>query len=159
MKEHAPRLARLAAAWCDDPADAADLVQDTFERVMRRGGIPETVRSPCGYLVTTMKNLLRDRRRARKRRPVCEPLHDLPETPQDAEPAWGMLGLPDIVAALDELAPVYRETFVKYALEHRNYGELAAHFAIQPTTVGTRLTRARKLLRAALQKRTANAPA
>jgi RNA polymerase sigma-70 factor, ECF subfamily len=159
MDEHAPRLARLARMWCDDRSDAADLVQDTFERVMRRGGIPPEVRSPCGYLVTTMKNLLRDRRRARSRRPVIEPLREHPETSPDETPVWSAFELEDIRAALAELAPVYRDTFILHALEHRGYDELAVHFAIRPATVGTRLTRARKLLRAALQKRTATVPA
>jgi RNA polymerase sigma-70 factor (ECF subfamily) len=145
--------------WCGDRFDAADLVQDTFERVMRRGGIPPDVRSPCGYLVTTMKNLLRDRRRARSRRPVIEPLREHPEASPDETPVWSVFELDDIRAALAELAPVYRDTFILHALEHRGYDELAVHFAIRPATVGTRLTRARKLLRAALQKRTATVPA
>lgn len=159
MYEHAPRLARLARTWCDDRADAADLVQDTFERVMRRGGIPAGVRSPCGYLVTTMKNLLRDRRRARARRPVLEPLREHAACSPEEAPAWSGLELEDVREALADLAPVYRDTFTLFALEHRGYDELAVHFAIRPTTVGTRLTRARKLLRAALGKRTAKVPA
>lgn len=159
MEQHAARLARLAKAWCDDPADADDIVQDTFERVMRRGGIPKDARSPCGYLVTTMKNLLRDQRRARARRPVYEPLCETATSTGEEVPAWAALELDDIRAALAEIAPVYRDTFALFAFENRGYDELAAYFAVRPATIGSRLTRARELLRAALQKRTANAPA
>ena len=158
MQALVARLVRIADAWCDDPADAADLVQDTFERVMRRG-IPGDVRSPMAYLVAVMKNLARDRRRARARRPASEPFDDSLTATADDPPPWQALDLDDIHAALAELAPAFRDVFVLHELEHKSYHELAARFAIAPITVGTRLTRARKQLRAVLQKRTETAPA
>lgn len=158
MQEHVERLARIAAGWCDDRADAADLVQDTLERAMRRG-IPADVRSPLAYLVAIMRNLLHDRRRALARRPSCEPLEEIVAPVDDPLPAWASLDLDDVRAALAELPPAFRDVFVLHALEHKSYDELAARFAIPRVTVGTRLTRARKRLRAALQKRSETVPA
>ncbi|HLL22298.1 MAG TPA: RNA polymerase sigma factor [Kofleriaceae bacterium] len=159
MHEHLPDLVRIAGTLYRDPADAADLVQDTFERTMRRGGLPPDVRSPLAYLVTIMKNLARDRRRAQARRPGFAPLGEIAAEPGSPRPWWTELTRSDVEAVLDCVPAIYRDAFVLHVLERRTYRDIATRFAIQPVTVGSRLTRARKLLRAALQKRRETLPA
>ena len=53
-------------------------------------------------------------------------------------------------AAIQQLEPEFKAVYVKHALEERSYQEIATDLGIPVNTVGTRLARARKKLRAAL---------
>jgi RNA polymerase sigma-70 factor, ECF subfamily len=153
LAETEPVLARIAARLCGNPADARDLVQDTFERAMRQG-IPTDVRNPRTWLATVMHNLFIDRCRSAKRRPHPESLEDDPGIaqiePEGPEPAWSQITIDDIRSALEELDATYREVYVLHAFERWSYERIAEHLSIQRITVGTRLNRARKRLREVL---------
>jgi len=152
-----PALRRLAERLCAGHADVHDLMQDTFERATRQG-IPDGVRSTRAWLATIMHNLFVDRCRALARRPNHEQLDDdhgdvLPLEAHPPEPAWSRITVEDIRDALDEIEPSFRDVYISYSFEHRSYEQIADQLAIQRVTVGTRLTRARKKLRAILGKR------
>jgi RNA polymerase sigma-70 factor (ECF subfamily) len=157
LVEAEPVLTRIAERLCGNPADARDLVQDTFERVTRQG-LPPEVRNPCAWLATSIHNLFIDRCRAAARRPNHESLADQHADitqlePDPPEPAWTNITVEDIRRALAELDPVYREVYVLHTFEHCSYGQIAQRLSIQRVTVGTRLNRARKKLREVLVKR------
>src|SRR5436305_4303796 len=87
-------------------ADAADLVQDTFERAYSaldsfRPGTNER----C-WLSTIMTRLFIDRWRRRRRRPAEISLHDLdlPAPPPEPEPEWQSVTAEDLRGALATLA-------------------------------------------------------
>jgi RNA polymerase sigma-70 factor, ECF subfamily len=153
-----PQLLAIAERLCASPADARDLVQDTLERAMRQG-VPDDVRNPRAYLATIMHNLFIDRCRAAKRHPSPEPLDDAAcageivsiETAE--EPAWTRVTLDDVRAALAQVEPTFARVYALHAFEHRSYGEIATELAIERTTVGTRLNRARIKLRRILVER------
>ena len=152
-----PALRRLAQRLCPDGIDVHDLVQDTFERAMRRG-IPPEVRSPQAWLATVMHNLFIDRCRAAARRPAPEMLEDdhghvVPLEPDADEPAWTGITTADVRAALEQIGPVYRDVYRMHTFEHLSYKQIAEQLQIEPFTVGTRLCRARKRLRDLLDKR------
>jgi RNA polymerase sigma-70 factor (ECF subfamily) len=152
-----PALMLIAARLCGNSADASDLVQDTLERAMRQG-IPAEVRSTCAWLTTIMHNLFVDRCRAATRRPRHQCLEDLPcdiaqIEPDVAEPAWDRLTVGDIREALDAIEQVYRDVYNLHTFEHLSYEQIARQLSIQRITVGTRLSRARKKLRAVLVNR------
>jgi len=152
-----PILTKLAEKLCATAADASDLVQDTAERAMRQG-IPPDIRNPRAWLTTVMHNLFIDRCRASARAPLHEPLGEVHDnvTPLEiatAEPAWGRVTIDDVHAALDEIGESYREVYVLHTFEHRSYEQIADHLKLNPVTVGTRLTRARKELRKVLVAR------
>lgn len=155
-KHAEPQLRRLAERLCRSPADAADLVQDTFVRAARTSA-PSDVRNPCAWLTTILHNLFIDRCRAEARRPVQEALDDAHEAIADLEdrdePPWGELTVEDVRTALSELDPIYRDVYMMHTFEARSYEAIAARLKIDRVTVGTRLSRARKMLREVLSRR------
>jgi RNA polymerase sigma-70 factor (ECF subfamily) len=160
LVEATPILHRIAERLCASSADAADLVQDTIERAIRVG-LPADVQNPRAWLTTMMHNLFIDRCRAAARQPHHEALDEAHEThdahdnvtPLDAddhEPVWSRATLDDVHAALDKINPTFREVYVLHTFECRPYEEIAARLKISRVTVGTRLTRARLMLRKVL---------
>ncbi|HEX3761922.1 MAG TPA: RNA polymerase sigma factor [Kofleriaceae bacterium] len=160
LEDAAPVLTRIAQRLCGSTADAHDLLQDTIERAIRQG-LPADVQNPRAWLATIMHNLFVDRCRAASRAPVHEPLeevhdryHDItPLSVDSPEPAWRHLTIEDVRAALDAIDRPFREVYVMHTFERRPYEEIAAQLKISRVTVGTRLTRTRKLLRKELVKR------
>ncbi|HEY1552033.1 MAG TPA: RNA polymerase sigma factor, partial [Kofleriaceae bacterium] len=128
------------------------------ERAMRQG-IPDDVRNPRAYLATIMHNLFIDRCRAAKRYPSPEPLDDVTcagevvSIDSADEPAWMRITLDDVRAALAQIEPTFARVYVMHAFEHRSYEQIATELAIERTTVGTRLNRARVKLRRILVER------
>jgi RNA polymerase sigma-70 factor (ECF subfamily) len=152
-----PALAQIADRLCATAADASDLLQDTLERATRQG-IPADVRNPRAWLATIMHNLFIDRCRSAQRQPIHEPLdeqHTDAVTSIDTteEPAWGRATLDDVRAALDQIDPTFARVYKLHAFEHRSYEQIAGMLKIERVTVGTRLNRARKMLRQVLVKR------
>jgi RNA polymerase sigma-70 factor (ECF subfamily) len=152
-----PALLRMAERMCGNPADAEDLLQETFLRAVRRG-IPPDVRNTAAWLTTMLKNAILDRCRSMRRRPSHEPMTDIHEgvtqlEPDGPEPAWTTITIDDIRAALAALEPVYREVYQLHTFEDRTYEQIAEQLGIQRVTVGTRLNRARKKLREVLVAR------
>jgi RNA polymerase sigma-70 factor (ECF subfamily) len=157
LEDAAPVLTRIAQRLCGNAPDAHDLLQDTIERAIRQG-LPADVQSPRAWLATIMHNLFVDRCRAAARAPVQEPLdefHDnvTPLSVDSPEPAWSHLTIEDVRAALDTIDRPFREVYVMHTFERRSYEEIAAVLQISRVTVGTRLTRTRKMLRKELVKR------
>jgi RNA polymerase sigma-70 factor (ECF subfamily) len=68
LGDHVDRLYRAAWALCGSREDAEGLVQETFERMLRK---PRFIRKDddLGYLLLTMRNTYATRRRTASRRP------------------------------------------------------------------------------------------
>lgn len=152
-----PALAQVAERLCATRADAGDLLQDTLERAMRQG-IPSDVRNPRAWLATIMHNLFIDRCRSQQRQPIHEPLEEghndaVESLDQTEEPAWGRTTIDDVRRALDQLDPTFARVYRMHTFEHQSYEQIAAVLKIERVTVGTRLNRARKMLRQVLVKR------
>ena len=75
LGDHIDRLYRAAWSLCGSREEAEDLVQETFERVLRR---PRFLRSEddVGYLLRVLRNTFFSQRRAAGRRPQTTPLPD-----------------------------------------------------------------------------------
>jgi RNA polymerase sigma factor (sigma-70 family) len=135
-----------------------DLVQDTLERALR-DGIPSDVANVRARLATTMHSLFVDRCRAAARRAVHEPPGplreetDAPRSVDPPEPVWSEVTVQDVYDALDEIVEPFREVYILHTFDHRSYAEIAERLKISRVTVGTRLTRTRKLLRKLLVRR------
>jgi RNA polymerase sigma-70 factor (ECF subfamily) len=157
LEDAAPVLTRIAQRLYGNAPDANDLLQDTIERAIRQG-LPVDVQNPRAWLATIMHNLFVDRCRATARAPVHEPLEELhanvtPLGVDGPEPAWSHLTIEDVRAALDAIDRPFREVYVMHTFERRSYEDIAAQLKISRVTVGTRLTRTRKMLRKELVKR------
>jgi RNA polymerase sigma-70 factor, ECF subfamily len=157
LEDAAPVLIRIAQRLCGNSSDAHDLLQDTIERAIRQG-LPPDVQNPRAWLATIMHNLFVDRSRITARTPVHEPLgevHDnvTPLSVDSPEPAWSHLTIEDVRAVLEVIDRPFREVYVMHTFDGRSYEEIAVQLKISRVTVGTRLTRTRKLLRKELVKR------
>src|SRR5205085_10536751 len=75
LGDHIDRLYRAAWGLCGSHADAEDLVQETFARILRK---PRMLRSEddLGYLLRVLRNTFFSQRRTAGRRPQTTPLPD-----------------------------------------------------------------------------------
>ncbi|HEX7836366.1 MAG TPA: RNA polymerase sigma factor [Kofleriaceae bacterium] len=144
-------LARIARRLCGNDSDAADLVQDTYERALRAQDRCDERRNPRGWMVTILHHLFIDRRRKMRRsaRTVAVDDLDLAVPEPDASPPWSSVTLQQVDSALATVGAEFRRV---YDLHVRGwtYDEIAAELKIPKGTVGTRLLRARGKLKDAL---------
>jgi RNA polymerase sigma-70 factor (ECF subfamily) len=125
-------------------ADAADLAQDTFIRVMTvRNSIP--IREPRGYLSAIARSLLIDKSRRRAiEKAYLLALAQRPE-PVAVSPEIRLSIIEMLVQVdtlLDELGTRTREIFLAVQLEGLTYVAAAEHFGVSVTTVKNHLIRA-----------------
>lgn len=146
-----PSLFRYLDRLSGDPALAADLAQDAFVRLFRRGAMPDDVRA---WLATVASNLFRDeRRRAARRgrllavRRAELTLADPPQAREEAE-VIAKERRAQVRRALDRLSPRDRQLLL---LRHEGYRyrELARVVGVAESSVGTLLVRATEAFRAA----------
>jgi RNA polymerase sigma factor (sigma-70 family) len=141
-------LFRWLDRYSGDPSLAADVAQETFVRLYDRGAMPDDLRA---WIVSVALNLVRDeqRRTTRRRRLLLQ--RPASTTMADAEPS------PE-----DDVLAAERRTLVRHALrameprdrtllllreEGYSYRELALALALNESSVGTLLSRAKSAFR------------
>jgi len=146
-----PCVFRLCLGFLADVAAAEDLTQDAMIHLLDRWN---PARPYVAWRTTVVLNLCRDdaRKRGAKKRAedklkLVPPLQNLPD-PQDA--ASGNELREVITKALSQLPPREREAFVLRDLEHQETGDIASAMEINPATVRSLLTLARRRLRGIL---------
>ena len=144
-----------------NPADAEDLVQDTFVKALRFSDRFAEGTNLKAWLYTILHNTWRNQRRDRARARLeadsetVEQLVDLgagADRPAD-NPEAGLLEAvlsDDLRTALDDLPQPYRETVWLRDVEELSYQEIAAILDVPIGTVMSRLSRARRQLYRAL---------
>ncbi len=119
-------------------AQAADLAQDTFVRVLTRRDSPLVMREPRAWLTTIARGLLVDHwRRQELERAWMEAMA---ARPQLAEPSveQRLLLLEALVhldAMLARLPQKVRQTFVMSQIQGMKYSEIAARFGVTDRTI------------------------
>lgn len=146
VREHAVSIFRMASRLVADPADAEDLVQETFLRAwrgIRRFRGEAKVRT---WLTRILLNAARDR--ARRRRPASLS-HETPAPGEDhgAHGAARRDLLARVLAAIHVLPRRQRETLLLRARAGLSYAEIAELLGIRPGVVKVHLVRARRKLR------------
>lgn len=156
VREHSPRVYRLAYRLTGNQHDAEDLTQDVFIKVFRslHTFTPGTFE---GWLhrITTNQFLDQARRRQRVR---IDPIADA------GEREAGVLGqpdttlddaglAPDVARALAALSPEQRVAVVLCDVEGLSYEEVARVLDVKGGTVRSRIHRGRAAMRAALAHR------
>ncbi|WP_028354813.1 sigma-70 family RNA polymerase sigma factor [Bordetella petrii] len=117
--------------------DAADLAQDTFERVMKTPGRDE-LREPRSYLSAIANNLMRNRfRRAALERAYLEALAARPELTAPSPETQRLLieALEAVYAVLDGLPARTRRIFLMAQLEDMPYKDIAAQLQVSVNVV------------------------
>ena len=150
---HLDALYRAAVRLTRNPADAEDLVQDTFVKAFRFARRFQPGTNLKAWLFTILHNTHRNRRRTASREAV--------EIDRDeagaAEAADGETDTPeqillrsavsaDLQAALDSLPGPFRQAVWLRDVEEFSYRDMATMLAIPVGTVMSRISRGRRLL-------------
>ena len=147
---HHKRLYRLARRISGDPEDAKDLVQNTFLRAARRiAAIPEREPGPEAWLVRTLVNLCRDRKRRLRVRDRATPHVATRET--GGNPESIAVARATVRKALAKLSPRRRVVLVLHELEDRDVKDIARLLGISRVTVRWHLVQAREQMRNIIQ--------
>ena len=151
-----PHVARVARALVRDPADADDLVQETFLRAYRYWHTFQHGSDCRRWLSQICRNVLADARRRERLETVVDDseLESLAAVRiHKAAVAAGLGDLysrldlgPAILAAIAKLDPVFREVVILSDVEELSYDEIAEQLDIPIGTVRSRLYRARRHL-------------
>lgn len=132
------------------PAEAEDLTQDVFERVLKSLK-SRPIENPEALVFHIAVNLLRDRARRARRRGTEEPLPadavaDLADAlVVDLSPERVVLGettLAEVLAVLAELGPRTRAMFYLYRLENLKIREIAELYGISASAVEKQVAKA-----------------
>ena len=134
----APDIVRLAFAYVKNRADAEDIAQEVYFAYMLKSPSFSDAAHEKAWLMRVTVNKCRDFLKSawvKRRKPLPEELPAMPEEER---------GLLQAVLALDEMyrLPVTLHYFLGYSIR-----EVAALLRMNPSTVGTRLERGRRLIR------------
>lgn len=149
LRAHQPALLLLAERLCQNRPDAHDLVQDTFERALRAWRRLPPGANIRAWLAAILNNLFIDRRRRALRAPRVHTIGNIevPAPEARATPVWKEVTAEQVRAAIVELEDPFRCAYELHAFGGRSYREIADVLGIPTSTVGTRLLRARRMLR------------
>lgn len=153
LRENQAALARTARTLCGNRADADDLLHDVYERALRAQRRDDHANLRA-WLHSILRNLFIDRCRYARRHPTPMSLDeiDVAEAQPELAAAWTTVSEAQLHAALAHLPSDFRRVFELHTFEGLRYDEIASRLAIAPSTVGTRLSRARAKLRVILQR-------
>src|SRR5216683_1665243 len=144
---HLPRLRRYARSLVRNPIQADDLVQDTVVRALEKAHLYESNTNLRGWLVTIMHNEHVNGVRRSMRGAVLvsdEELGELGHAPAQEAP----VELREIRGAVQRLPRDQREPLILHWLHGLKYEEIATLMDLPIGTVQSRISRARKALRA-----------
>jgi RNA polymerase sigma factor (sigma-70 family) len=151
MREYGSILETQARRLTGDPSVASDLLQDAFERGLRRAPILESHRL-CRWLQVVMRNLAADDRR--RRRAYEAALSRISVDPAESSPGVEASYARELREQRLQLAQASLEAPFRQVLDlymcDASLEEIAIACHIRPATAGTRLYRARSKLRALL---------
>jgi RNA polymerase sigma-70 factor (ECF subfamily) len=148
-------LYRTALRLTRVPADAEDLVQDTYLKAFRAADSFEPGTNLRAWLFTILHNSARNRNRDRARARVtvdsdlAEQAAELPSPGEIDTPETLLLRDtldPDLQAAVDALPDAFRQVVWLRDVEEFTYAEIAAMLDVPAGTVMSRISRGRRLL-------------
>ena len=140
MQDHGDTVYRLALCRLQNRADAEDVYQDVFLRLLSQDAVCWDENHLKAWLIRTTLNRCADVGRFRLRRSVL-PLSEIPDLPQQTNEAA------ELWDAVAHLRPPFRDVVHLHYAEGYSTEEIAALLGIPAATVRTRLHRARKQLK------------
>ena len=143
VETYSPMLLRLAYTRLDDPADAEDIVQEVFLKLLTARPLFRDSEHEKAWLIRTTLHRASDLRRSAARRNV-----PLEEAAQAAAPQAGS----ELLTAVRALPEPYSAVIHLYYYEGYSIKEIAKLLGVPTPTVGTRLARGRERLRRLLKE-------
>jgi RNA polymerase sigma factor (sigma-70 family) len=164
VTEHRSRLRNFIRRRVPDPADAEDIVQDVFYKLMEANRLLMPIEHVTGWLFQVARNRITDVFRKKQPETFSEAaiedgdgsllrFEDLLPSPEAGPEALYFRGvlLEELEAALDELPREQREVFVAHEVEGRSFQELSAETGVKVNTLLSRKRYAVLHLRERLQ--------
>jgi RNA polymerase sigma-70 factor (ECF subfamily) len=149
LGDHLDRLYRAAWAMTGAREDAEDLVQETYERVLRRPREIARDEDTLPYLLGVLRNTWIDTVRARARRPTV-PLEL--EVADSIEPL-DQVAAREVFAAVAALPDEWRDTVAAVDVAGLSYAEAAEALGVPVGTIMSRLSRGRERVAERLGRR------
>lgn len=144
LGDHIDRLFRAAWALSGSRAEAEDLVQETFARVLAK---PRWIRSSddLGYLLQALRNTFISTRRAAARRPPPDALDERfePVDPRPASRPEQAIEAREVFSVIAGLSEPFRDALVAVDVAGLSYAEAAELLGTKEATITSRLFRAR----------------
>lgn len=142
------RLGSFIRQRVPDPGEAEDILQDVFFELVEASRLPEPIEQVGAWLFRVARNRIVDRFRKRREEPLRsagpEESDEATHWLENAMPASDggpeaahlrRLWLDAIAAALDELPPGPRDTFIAHELDGRSFKEMAAESGMPLNTL------------------------
>jgi RNA polymerase sigma factor (sigma-70 family) len=155
VRREQSRLRRFIRRRVPDPADAEDILQDVFSKLVEANRLLMPIDHVTGWLFRVARNRIVDL--FRKRRPEAgEDLLELeemlpsPDAGPEALYARNVL-LDELELAIDELPEEQRSVFVAHEFEGRSFKEIAAQTGVNVNTLLWRKRYAVRYLRERLK--------
>lgn len=149
IDSHYESLYRYAVRLSGSAADAEDLTQETFGKVLTRLGQLRDADRAKPWLFRILRNEYLHRRRDEKRAQVL-PLDTVGEPPAAAAEDGLEVDPAELQAALAELDETFRTPLILFYFEDFSYRDIADQMELPIGTVMSRLARAKGYLRAKL---------
>lgn len=150
-----PALTRYFLRRTASAADAEELVQELFLRLLRRADL-FALENLDGYVFEAAANLVRDRARRHQARGGRHiDIADIETAADDPSPEQvvdGRRRLDLMLAALDSLPPRTRTIVILRRFENLTYGQIADRLGISVSAVEKHMVRSMSALRSALGK-------
>jgi RNA polymerase sigma-70 factor (ECF subfamily) len=159
LHEHRRFMIRLARQLGRGRVDAEDLAQDVLERWLRSAH-DGAIHNPQAWMAVVLRRLMIDQlRRQRAAREVAVDDAAALVVEREIGPWWHELDADIVERELSQLPATLRQTFALFTFEARSYEQIARDLKIAKGTVGTRISRARALLKQRLTERCASGEA
>jgi len=150
LGSHLQRLYRAAYGLCGSRHDAEDLVQDTYEKVLRR---PRFVRrdQDLAYLLRVLRNTWISSRRVACPSAATPDGDEIDALKAPDDPIAQTIDGVVVFDALRDLTPPLREALVAVDVVGLSYREAASALRTKPGTIMSRLHRGRGQIAARLE--------
>jgi RNA polymerase sigma-70 factor, ECF subfamily len=152
-------LYRYARSLCGEPAEAEELLQETYKKALaaKRRPLEATIEQVRPWMFTIMRNAWQNeiRRQSRAHEVWLNDAGDVEVTESPESLLTQKLLVSEVRAAVDSMPAFWREVIVMRDLEELSYGEISTILECPVGTVMSRLARARSALRRILVGRAA----
>ena len=151
FRDHYQLLYRTAYSMLGDKADAEEVPQTIFLRLLRRGVPPDLKANAARYLYRAAVNLSLDMIRARNRHKLVHSMEGLQARYQDTDSTAAEANHRRLVAALAELHPQTAQILVLRYVHDYSDAQIAKLLGVSRGTMAMRLFRARARLKKLMQ--------